>query len=87
MDWVLVIPSPLLEIIWISLNDFDTRQYLCDIALGTVRIGSTRDHHPNFRTGILTFIREIFLGSFVSEKNAAFFVNNLCVNLSLLTTH
>jgi hypothetical protein len=56
MDWVLVIPSPLLEIIWISLNDFDTRQYLCDITFGTVRICSTMDQHPNFRTGILTFI-------------------------------
>jgi hypothetical protein len=42
MDWVLVIPSPLLEIIWISLNDFDTRQYLCDITSGTVRVRSTK---------------------------------------------
>jgi hypothetical protein len=55
MGWVLVILSPLLEI-WISLNDFDMRKYLCNITLGNVRVRSTKDQHPNFRTGILTFI-------------------------------
>jgi hypothetical protein len=31
MSFVLGTPPPLLEIVWISVNDFDTWSYLCDI--------------------------------------------------------
>jgi hypothetical protein len=64
MSMVLVTPpSPLLEIVWISLNDFNTSYYLCDITLGTVRIRSAQDQQSNFPIGIMPFIWEFFLGS------------------------
>jgi hypothetical protein len=62
MSLVLVTPLPLLEIVWISLNDFDTCYYLGDITLDFVRIRITENQQPNFPTGIVIFSCEFCLG-------------------------
>jgi hypothetical protein len=94
MSLVLVIHPQLLEIVWISLNHFDTWYYLCDIILGTARIRDTQDKQSNSPTGIVTFIWDFFFGSIVSSKNVVFSMkispvkrNLLTARCSLLTGH
>jgi hypothetical protein len=69
MNLVLVTPPPLLEIVWISLNDFDAWYYLCDITLetGRMRIHTTQDQQPDFPTGIQTLIKA---GNLIKDGNA-----------------